>query len=73
MVRNGDGGAFAGDRVLAAAMPGRSPRHGHVARSQGDSCRRKEERMAGIVRAGPARETVTAGPGPGRPGRAWVM
>jgi DNA replication protein DnaC len=50
--------ALAGDRVLTAAMLDRLLHHSHVVQIQGDSYRLKEKRMAGIIGAQPAKETV---------------
>jgi DNA replication protein DnaC len=50
--------AFAGDRVLTAAMLDRLLHHSHVVQIQGDSYRLKEKRMAGIIGATPPKETV---------------
>ena len=52
--------AFAGDRVLTAAMLDRLLHHSHVVQIQGDSYRLKEKRMAGIIGTQPAKETLTA-------------
>uniref|UniRef100_A4WUG1 DNA replication protein-like protein n=1 Tax=Cereibacter sphaeroides (strain ATCC 17025 / ATH 2.4.3) TaxID=349102 RepID=A4WUG1_CERS5 len=52
--------AFAGDRVLTAAMLDRLLHHSHVVQIQGDSYRLKEKRMAGIIGAQPPKETATA-------------
>lgn len=52
--------AFAGDRVLTAAMLDRLLHHSHVVQIQGDSYRLKEKRMAGIIGAQPPKETMTA-------------
>lgn len=46
--------AFAGDRVLTAAMLDRLLHHAQVVQSQGESYRRKDKRKAGIV--GPTRK-----------------
>jgi len=51
--------AFAGDRVLTAAMLDRLLHHSHVVHIQGDSYRLKEKRMAGIIGTQPSREIVT--------------
>ncbi len=51
--------AFAGDRVLTAAMLDRLLHHSHVVQVLGDSYRLKEKRMAGIIGAQPAKEAVT--------------
>lgn len=50
--------AFAGDRVLTAAMLDRLLHHSHVVQIQGDSYRLREKRMAGIIGAQPTKETV---------------
>ena len=50
--------AFAGDRVLTAAMLDRLLHHSHVVQIRGESYRLKDKRKAGIV--GPAREKETA-------------
>lgn len=52
--------AFAGDRVLTAAMLDRLLHHSHVVQIQGDSYRLKEKRMAGIIGAQPAKEALIA-------------
>lgn len=52
--------AFAGDRVLTAAMLDRLLHHSHVVQIQGDSYRLKEKRMAGIIDSQPAKEIITA-------------
>ena len=45
--------AFAGDRVLTAAMLDRLLHHAQVVQIQGESCRLKDKRKAGII--GPSR------------------
>lgn len=50
--------AFAGDRVLTAAMLDRLLHHSHVVQIRGDSYRLKAKRMAGIIGAQPTNETV---------------
>lgn len=52
--------AFAGDRVLTAAMLDRLLHHSHVVQIRGDSYRLKEKRMAGIIGANPTKEAITA-------------
>jgi DNA replication protein DnaC len=47
--------AFAGDRVLTAAMLDRLLHHAQVVQIQGDSYRLKDKRRAGIL--GPAQKT----------------
>ena len=41
--------AFAGDRVLTAAMLDRLLHHSHVVQIQGESYRLKDKRKAGII------------------------
>lgn len=48
--------AFAGDRVLTAAMLDRLLHHSHVVQIQGDSYRLKDKRKAGVICAAPAKE-----------------
>lgn len=48
--------AFAGDRVLTAAMLDRLLHHSHVVQIQGDSYRLKDKRKAGIIGTAPAKE-----------------
>ena len=52
--------AFAGDRVLTAAMPDRLSRHSQVIQIQGESYRLKDKRKAGIVGPAKEKETVAA-------------
>ena len=49
------GKAFAGDRVLTAAMLDRLLHHAQVVQIQGESYRLKDKRKAGII--GPTRNT----------------
>jgi DNA replication protein DnaC len=52
--------AFAGDRVLTAAMLDRLLHHSHVVQIQGDSYRLKDKRKAGIIGPQPRKEDATA-------------
>lgn len=50
--------AFAGDRVLTAAMLDRLLHHSQVIQIQGESYRLKDKRKAGIVGSRTEKETV---------------
>ena len=52
--------AFAGDRVLTAAMLDRLLHHSQVIQIQGESYRLKDKRKAGIVGPAKKKETVAA-------------
>ena len=52
--------AFAGDRVLTAAMLDRLLHHSHVIQIQGESYRLKDKRKAGIIGPRSHKENVTA-------------
>lgn len=62
--------AFAGDRVLTAAMLDRLLHHSQVIQIKGESYRLKDKRTAGIVGPAKEKETVIAENHPRRLGHA---